>query len=211
MKPKEPVNCEEIKNKFFELSRHCWHSAFHAHFYFLSPPGPDRETRFQLRRNLVIHLEKLFNLGEKRKQLLEPGLAPRCSGLAISISHCRLLAGFIFESSSDSSLGLDIEERLRVTHRLVRAVATDGELSQAPCPAFLWSAKESAFKAVNSPERKLVLGQIRIDGWQPFFLSGSKVYTFRFYFGEFQGQGHLFILGGLVFATARMALGGLRS
>ena len=187
------------------LNNRYWEASLHGQFYPLAPPGPDPEARRQLRRRLVSRLESRIRLGERRKQLLKPGTPPRLRGVAISISHCRNFAGFIFELSHHTTLGLDIEQKSRVTPKLTRYISSREELSLAPSAASLWGAKEATFKAIISPGRKVVLSDIRIGDWYPLppDSSDSAAHGFRFDFHGVCGGGHVFEWDDWVFTLTR--------
>ena len=196
---------EEMFNnqEFIGLNNRLWRSSIQGHFYPLEAPGqPDQKMRCQLRQLLVSRLETVTDLGESRKQLLQPGIPPKLQDIAISISHCRTFAGFIFELSPHTSLGLDVEQKSRITHKAVEYIAGQKELSRAPSPAFLWGAKEAAFKAIHSPEQKTPLSHIRIDNWC-LLPQNDRAYSFSFSFQNFEGTGHTGEREGLIFAVTR--------
>ena len=158
--------------------------------------------RSQLRQRLVSQLETTIDLGEYRKQILQLEKPPELQNVAISISHCRIFAGFIFELSPHANLGLDIEQKSRITHKLTGYIADQKELSQAPSPPFLWGAKEAAFKAIHSPGQRIPLSHIDIDQWHPLPLDGIA-YGFHFSFQNLEGKGHVWEREGLIFAVTR--------
>ena len=162
----------DVKNKFLELNKACWDSSLYGplygHFYPLGRAGPNREARLKLRRTLVAHLEELVPPPSpiSIRQLLIPGLPPQSPQAAISISHCRTWAGFIFKSDPNPPLGLDIEQKSRITKKLVSRISRREEVEGTPSCAFLWGAKEAAFKAVSTKPGDLILGKVHIEGWE---------------------------------------------
>ena len=192
----------DIDNReLLALNNHHWQSSINGHFYPLSAAGPDKQARCQLRKILVSHLESMGHLKENSRQLLQPGPPPRLQDIAISISHCRTFAGFIFEPSPHTTLGLDIEQKARITPKLTAYISHQKELALAPGPAFLWGAKEAAFKAIHSHHQPS-LGHICIEEWHP--LSHRPIdYSFRFSFKNLQGRGHASEREGLIFAITR--------
>ena len=196
----------KIQNRFLELNKICWHSSLYGHFYPLPVGGPNREARLKLRQTLVARLEEWIPLplgGAYREQLLTPGALPqRLNGdVTFSISHCQTWAGFIFKLDPNLFLGLDIEQKFRITKKLVSRISRKKEVAGAPSCAFLWGAKESAFKAIPAKPGDLILGNICIDRWQTL---DAHAYRFNFCAGAFQGEGYGFEMEDLIFSIARM-------
>ena len=199
------MDCADIQNRFLELNKVCWHSSLYGYFYPLDATGPNREARLKLRRTLVTYLEELIHLGTYRQQLLIPGIPPQIPNVAISISHCQTWAGFIFKLAPDISLGFDIEQKFRITKKLVNRISHKEEVECAPSCAFLWGAKEATFKAVPAKPEDFILGNIRIDRWQTL---DSQTHRFNFFAGTFRGEGYAFEMEDLIFTIARIIHGG---
>ena len=72
---------------------------------------------------------------------------PRVSFASISISHCPTLGGFAF-SPGRVGIGFDLEELSRLSISAIERVSTSEEIASAPDRTLLWSAKESAYKAL---------------------------------------------------------------
>ena len=171
------MHSADVKNKFLELNKACWDSSLdgplYGHFYPLDRAGPTREARLKLRQTLVAHLEELALAPPPSPttlasipQLLIPGIPPQSTHAAISISHCQTWAGFIFKPDPNPPLGLDIEQKSRITKKLVSRISRREEVEGAPSYAFLWGAKEAAFKAVSTKPGDLILGKVHIEGWE---------------------------------------------
>ena len=70
--------------------------------------------------------------------------------LSISISHCPSLGMYAWEKKP-TYLGIDVEITHRVSLRVAQRVSKNPlEWKRAPSPAFLWTAKEAAYKAYSS-------------------------------------------------------------
>lgn len=114
---------------------------------------------------------------------------PRKDGLqfSISISHCRLGGGYALLSKTANGdplddIGFDMEDRGRITSRLIARVTSPEERTASPVEALLWGAKEATFKAMRHAEqRPNVLSQILLSDWhQPPPSDGEgKIFTFH--------------------------------
>lgn len=93
----------------------------------------------------------------------------------LSISHAETLGGFL---TAPTPCGFDLEQASRVQERAARRVSTEHEFRAAPSPAFLWAAKESAFKALAHFQQPSVMSQIETGKWEKldFF---SRAETFQ--------------------------------
>ena len=112
--------------------------------------------------------------------LLKAGSRPELSFLALSISHCKNLACFVFSPKDDSpseklSIGLDIEKTSRVSRQIVSRISSPREKS--PSPSLLWTAKEASFKCFSKKKQALLLSDCFISNWKksPF----EKTYLFK--------------------------------
>lgn len=124
--------------------------------------APDHRTH--LRRSI---LQTVENLGLKVEDpapvldLSRPLL--RVGIFHVSIAHSIPLGGFAL---SKNPVGFDLEEASRVETRTVARVSVTADLNEAPHPAWLWTAKESAFKALQHAEKSPeLLSQIEIGDW----------------------------------------------
>lgn len=77
----------------------------------------------------------------------------------VSVSHCRGLGGFLV---SPAWSGFDVELTDRVTPELAARIGDMEEFAQAPDPAALWCAKESAFKALRFARPPKVIMDLKI-------------------------------------------------
>lgn len=90
----------------------------------------------------------------------------------VSISHCNTAGGFVW---ADHSVGFDIEESKRVTDATAKRISNEFDSLDFSHPSFLWTAKESAFKAMGFLQPK-VLSDISILEWR---LIDKNIYYFR--------------------------------
>lgn len=75
-----------------------------------------------------------------------------------------------------SAVGVDIEVSDRVTAAVVARISSAGELTAAPSPASLWTAKEAAFKALYTFTQPAVVSKISVGDWKKI---DSRTETFR--------------------------------
>ena len=79
---------------------------------------------------------------------LNLNIRPQIENGTISISPCESLGGFIV---SEQSVGLDIEEKSRLSAKLTERISSHDEISMWVSSQYLkkaiWTAKESSFKA----------------------------------------------------------------
>lgn len=128
--------------------------------------------RALVRELLVKTIEKSFPSvpRELRSQVLKPGTVmalqnPESTSLVyFSLSHTQSCTGYAV-AYSDSPLGFDLEEASRVTPKLLKRIKHSDDLPDALNSPMLWSAKESAFKAIFMNESS-TLSQIAITSWR---------------------------------------------
>lgn len=85
---------------------------------------------------------------------------------SVSLSHTGALGAFVFTLDKNRSIGLDIEQTKRVTHKILTRVANQNEIQQAPLPALLWTAKEAGLKSLNRKRQKLFLKDCVVLSWK---------------------------------------------
>jgi len=89
---------------------------------------------------------------------------PHHPDFKISISHSPMLGGFALVESS-KGLGFDLEVQSRVRLPTIQRMSSPEEISLAPSPAHLWSAKEAAFKSLWPAKQPLTLSEIFVLNW----------------------------------------------
>jgi hypothetical protein len=114
---------------------------------------------------------------------------PQLLGYSISISHCPIAGGFLVSPIKGGQVGLDLEERSKVTREIVLRMSDEMEVLLAPEPAVLWSAKEATFKSLLGPSQPTALSQVKIGGW---FNLGLHIWGFQ---AQIQGVNSNPILG----------------
>lgn len=90
---------------------------------------------------------------------------PKVVGYSISISHCPIAGGFLVSPINDGQVGLDLEDRAKVSREIVLRMGDESEVLLAPEPAVLWAAKEATFKSLLGPSQPSALSQVKIAGW----------------------------------------------
>lgn len=200
------MNFDCLKNQFEDIHRKLDGNHLNCHFTPFNPPGVTWEKRVELRKILVKELESFPSPlpQEERKVLLTPGGPPRASHIAISLSHCPSLGGFIFSLDKNISLGLDIEKVERVG-KTVERLSDHQEVVEAPNNALLWAAKESALKSVPLEKKQRLLSDIHIFRWETL---STEIYSFHFQITKrnIQGLGGAFIMESTAFAYAKINL-----
>lgn len=191
----------KIQNTFKQLNQGYWKSCPYFYFHYFDDLGPTWQARQRLRRILLNHLEEFIHLGQYRVKLSIPGKKPWIPFVSISISHCKVLGGFIFSMDSCMSIGLDIEEVKRVRSDVIARLSQKKEIQQAPTDALLWVAKESSFKCLPQDADCFLLSHVHISNWN---ILQFKAYSFDFQIKSFHGKGIAFLEGDLAIAHARM-------
>ncbi|MBC6415534.1 MAG: hypothetical protein GDA46_03995 [Bdellovibrionales bacterium] len=124
--------------------------------------------------------------------LLRLGVRPQHPFIAVSISHCPSLAGFVFVFQNNLkkkiSLGLDIEESHRISQKVISRVSQTQEQNSSPRPDFLWTAKESSFKCFSESSNPLLIKDCRIYAWK----AEKKSYTFKAQYKKNKARGLVF-------------------
>lgn len=155
----------------------------------LNPREPLEKQRGDLRKVLVKALEKESKKSlpqEEKDTLLDLNKQPKSTFTSLALSHCPTLGGIVFCFNKKIALGFDVERTSRVTHKTIKRISEQKELSLAPQPSLLWVAKEAAFKAV--PNKNLFLRHCIISQWK----EREDTYRFCFYANTYKGQGSAF-------------------
>lgn len=129
------------------------------------------DTRFEMRELLR---ELLSAHGHASpEELLELERRPYHPELHINISHCKD-AGLIGWALKPLKIGVDVEQVERIQTHLIRRVSLPGEISEAPRPELLWSAKEAAFKSRSDAVE--VISSVEIFDWHAL---GDQTWSFK--------------------------------
>lgn len=100
-----------------------------------------------------------------QESILNLNRVPRPQAFKVSISHSPDLGGFAL-CHGEVEIGFDIENLLRIKTPIVARVSSKYELESAPFAAALWSAKESALKAVDHGQGTNLISEISISAWK---------------------------------------------
>ncbi|MBX3020740.1 MAG: 4'-phosphopantetheinyl transferase superfamily protein [Bdellovibrionales bacterium] len=160
--------------------------------------GP--QSRLLIRQSLV---EALEPASEDRETLLNLHKRPRVNGWSISISHATSEGGWVALADAPHaigdrhpvSVGLDIETAARITQGVIERMCTASEIAAAPQVAYLWAAKEAAYKSIPDGSQPQVLSAVSILTWQP---DGPGVYRFT---ASVPGYGWLYDSGSTHYAV----------
>lgn len=99
---------------------------------------------------------------------------PQASDGYFSISHCRVLGGFVF---SKHKCGFDMEESKRISQDILKRTCSAEELQSVPRTEFLWGAKEAGYKALSDSSPNLVISDLVCTDWESHF--ENQVFSFR--------------------------------
>jgi hypothetical protein len=115
-------------------------------------------------------------------ELLNLKQIPRLKDRSISISHTRDFGGWL-ATPRPVQVGWDIEHQSRIREVIVRRTCTEQEIARAPHFSFLWSAKESLYKALEA-QQPATVQELSIASWQAL---GPALWSLRSqqpYFGD---------------------------
>ncbi len=157
LKINKMLECLNRKNIYFHISSF--------------PNKIGLKERKELRQKMVnqIKTHKDFKKHEEDfnwKKLLQPGGKPNCPFVSISISHCNFLGAFLFVFDKKLSIGFDIEQKNRITDKLVNRISLKTEIKQSPSPSILWVAKEASFKCFSGNQDQFLLSHCLISHWK---------------------------------------------
>jgi phosphopantetheinyl transferase (holo-ACP synthase) len=124
--------------------------------------------RTEIRKGILEYL-KLHHPEQVADSIWDLDAPPILKSMFVSISHCNGMGGFVLCSKS---IGFDIEEKSRISEKIIERVSTPEELSSCPDFGLLWPAKEAIFK--NSTEF-YTISHIQVSNWQ---LSQNGIYNF---------------------------------
>ena len=171
------------------------------------PKALSVDDRKQFRKLLIQSIKKQPYYKENLKlmdlkPLLKLGFKPQQTLMAISISHCKDLALFVFtfkkSQNENLSIGIDIEETKRVSEALALRVSTKQECLNSPKPSLLWTAKEASFKCFSG-NKKLLLSECQISGWKKI----QESYYFSSSYKKQKAKGMAFLWGPMSLAYAQ--------
>lgn len=88
---------------------------------------------------------------------------PRMNSHSVSISHTQGLGGWV-SVRRPLRVGFDIERAERLTPEVIRRISTPDEINRSPDYRLIWTAKESAFKALDDGQ-PAVISKIELGSW----------------------------------------------
>ena len=112
--------------------------------------------RMEIRKGILEYL-KAHHPEEIKGSVWNLEAPPTLPHLFISISHCKGMGGFVICSQS---IGLDVEEKSRLSVPLLERISSEEERRICPQLELLWTAKEAIFKCSN---QFYTIEQIYID------------------------------------------------
>lgn len=141
-----------------------------AHFMQFDETARTKK-QLKLREELLKQIKhhKDFKAREKDfdwNQILKPELKSHCPFASISISYFKDWGAFLFVFDQKLSIGFDVEEKKRITKKLVSRIASKEEVEQSPFPSLLWTAKEASFKCLSKNPAVSLLSDCFISHWR---------------------------------------------
>jgi hypothetical protein len=138
----------------------------------LSSNTPD--YRNNLRRSLLQQLQRQGYKG-LNPTILDLSHPPSAPGWSISLSHCPQ-ACLMAIATKEVLVGVDIEVTQRIQPQIVARVASTEELDHCPDYWRLFTAKEAAWKALNSQYPTQLMSHIGTLDWHPI---NKGLWTFK--------------------------------
>jgi 4'-phosphopantetheinyl transferase superfamily len=126
------------------------------------------DYRTEIRKGILEYL-KTHHPDQVSKSIWDLEAPPVLPSLFVSISHCVGMGGFVLSSKS---LGFDIEDKTRITQKIIDRVSSEEELKTCPQFELLWPAKEAIFKCSTE---FYTIAHIQIQHWEK-----SQYETFSF-------------------------------
>lgn len=107
-----------------------------------------------------INIRKHLYKKTKIKSVLDLQQIPKLSEGFVSISHCPVLGGFALHRQT---IGLDLEQKQRLSLSLIQRVSEDEEIKLFPVDAFqgIWTVKESVYKCSQCLDKNMVAVKIK--------------------------------------------------
>ncbi len=118
-----------------------------------------------IRQNLAKLLQGQSETPLATTDLLNCDRLPESAVASISLSHCPT-ASAIGLHLDHQLIGVDTEEVSRLSTGVISRVASAPEQERCPAPLLLFSAKEAAWKAINSVLDVPAISQIETSQWQ---------------------------------------------
>ena len=141
------------------------------HFILFADKKAGVKERKQLRQELIKQIKNHKDFVKYKKNFdkdnfLQIGEKPDCPFISFSISHCDHLGAFLFTFNWKTSIGFDVEQRQRITEKLVGRISSKKEIQQSPSPSLLWTAKEAGLKCLSNKKNPILLSECFISDWR---------------------------------------------
>jgi len=126
--------------------------------------GSDHEYRLHLRKRLSEHL---ILCGETQldSSIMDLAQLPQQQGWSFSLSHCPRGSAFAALAKPNLQVGIDVEAIDRLSPSIIDRITKPLEQNSCPKPLHLFSAKESAWKALNEDYSLPTLSHFEIVSW----------------------------------------------
>lgn len=132
------------------------------------------ENRQLIRRDIVSEFGDHWS-DQIKQNFLDLQQLPKMPNQHVSISHSQQQGVWIV---AKNPVGIDIEELDRISEKIVARVCKQSEISETQkrvgSAKALWTAKESAFKALNQSSQIQVLSEIEILWQEHLILSQNE-------------------------------------
>lgn len=132
------------------------------------------DYRLRIRENLYQDMVQLSEVS--RREFEDLSRIPQHEDFHISISHCRTFGGYTYIPKS-YIIGFDVECLNRVTTKIINRIKNPKDNFETVVnPAFVWVAKEAAFKAIQNLAHINVIQEVIIHSWN---MISANVFEFQ--------------------------------
>lgn len=138
----------------------------------LSPQSQRAGTASKNECRLLLRQQLLQHLSQSGETQLDPSIQdldqlPQQQGWSLSLSHCPQGSAFVALAKPNFQVGIDVESIERLSQPIIDRIAKPHELNACPKPLHLFSAKESAWKALNQNYQLATLSHLETVNWTP--------------------------------------------
>jgi phosphopantetheinyl transferase (holo-ACP synthase) len=134
----------------------------------------NQDYRGLIREDLYNQLAKSCEV--VRREFEDLSQIPKHTNYHISISHCRTFGGYTC-ISKPHIIGFDVESLQRVTGKILNRISNPkDDFDTVVNPAFIWVAKEAAFKVLQYVSSIKVIQEVMIRSWS---MKSANVFEFQ--------------------------------
>lgn len=134
----------------------------------------NEDYRLKIRESLYADISQKCDVSKREFEDLSR--IPEHSDFHISISHCRTFGGYTYVPKPHI-IGFDVECLHRVTSKIVNRISNPKDnYDTVVNPAFVWVAKEAAFKAIQYVTPVKVIQEVIIQSWS---MKSENVFEFQ--------------------------------